>query len=223
LGELLNDADRWEVGCKNDKVRNEFVIPETARLFHTLRPRSILDIGDATGFTARHIDEKLNYRPSWTLLDSDSERLALASVKCPVNMNFEIRRDNFLSIKPVERKFDALFFGFTLLEIGTGQDVLSQIDSLCAKKGVVVVAQPDVMQDVLASSESDSSLLGRFAAGSVSLRKTDKFTKVEYPFHADRFESVTYKVMQLGFSLERFAKESFDGRAVFLLAFVRQN
>jgi ubiquinone/menaquinone biosynthesis C-methylase UbiE len=223
LEEVLTDAERWEAGCDRDDVRNKFVIPVVGQMFNVLRPNSVLDVGAATGFTARHIDSQLNYRPNWCLLDSSSERLTLASDKCPSTMNAEVVCDDFLNSKAIERKFDALFFGFTLLELGTGDEVLSRIDSLCAKRGVVVIAQPDVMQDVLANDGSNSNLVQKFVAGPVNLRKTDKFTHTEYPFHAERFESVTYKVMRLGFSLERFEKEVFDGRAVFLLAFTRLN
>lgn len=220
---MLNDAVLWDTGCKTDKVRNDFVIPIGIDLFNKRQPKSILDVGAGTGFTARHIDEKLNFRPNWCLLDSDAERLAFAASKFSVNMKSEIKCDNFLSADFADRKFDALFFGFTLLELGTCEKVLSQIDRLSAKRGVVVIAQPDVMQDVLASGHGDANLLEKFAAGPVSLRKVDKFTGAEYPFQAERFESVTHKVMQLGFSLERFEKEVFDGRAVFLLAFTRQD
>lgn len=221
--EILNEAARWEKGCETDRVRNEFVVPIAIQLFNVLQPKSILDVGAGTGFTARHIDQKLNYRPNWSLLDSDSERLALASRKCPQGMVVKTICDNFLSAASIVEKFDALFFGFTLLELGTNEQVLSQIDRLCAKRGAIVIAQPDVMQDVLAIASNDTNILNAFAAGPVSLRKIDKFTEAEYPFHAERFESVTYKLMRLGFSLERFEKEVFDGRVVFLLAFVRRD
>lgn len=223
MQEILNDAARWDAGCGNDKVRNEFVIPHVSQLLNAMKPKTILDVGSGTGFTARHIDQKLNYRPDWVLLDSNSERLALAAEKRPSNMKSEFICGNFLSAKAVDRKFDALFFGFTLLELGAGDEILSRIDSLCAQGGAVIVAQPDVMQDVLASGDSDADLLKRFTAGPVDLRKVDKFTQAEYPFHAERFESVTYKVMQLGFTLKTFGKEIFDESAVFLLAFVRRD
>ena len=223
MQKFSDGAIQWDVGCENDCVRKNFIIPAATRLFSELKPESILDVGAGTGFTARHIDDKLNYCPSWTLLDSNPDRLALATSKCPSSMKFEIKCENFLIMESTKRKFDALFFGFTLLELGTGDEVLSRIDNLCSKQGTIVIAQPDVMQDVLASCSSDTSMLENFISGPVSLRKTDKFTKTEYPFHAERFESVAYKVMQLGFSLVRFEKEVFDGRAVFMLVFRRQN
>ncbi len=130
---------------------------------------------------------------------------------------------NFLSADVIDQKFDALFFGFTLLELGTGDDVLARIEQLCAQDGTIIIAQPDVMQDVLASNGGDGDLLKRFAVGPVDISKTDKFTQAVYPFHAERFESVAYKIMQLGFALEKFDKEVFDDSAVFLLAFTRRN
>jgi ubiquinone/menaquinone biosynthesis C-methylase UbiE len=220
---MSNNAACWDNGCQTDKVRNEFIIPVVIDLFNAIRPQSILDVGAGTGFTARQIDRKLDYRPNWCLLDRDPERLDFATGKCPPRMNLETRCENFLSAKLACLSFDALFFGFTLLELGTGEDVLSSIDRLCGAKGTVIIAQPDVMLDVLAKGEHDPSLLKKFATEPVSLHKTDKFTLAEYPFHAERFESITYKVMRLGFSLERFEREVFDGGAVFLLAFVRRD
>jgi hypothetical protein len=77
------------------------------------------------------------------------------------------------------------------------------------------------MQDVIAKNADMSQIVADFIKGPVGLDKVDKFTGNNYPFQAERFESVAYKIMKLGFVMQSFEKETFDGRAVFLLAFSR--
>jgi hypothetical protein len=115
----------------------------------------------------------------------------------------------------------ALFFGFTILEIGIAEGTLKRIDELCADDGMVILVQPDVIQDVLASTSNSSDLLERLLTGPIDIQKVDRFTNEPYLFRAERFEAVVHKIMQLGFTLQRFEKEIFDGKAVFLLAFNR--
>jgi ubiquinone/menaquinone biosynthesis C-methylase UbiE len=71
-------AERWEIGCRNDPVRNDFLIPNLIRVIDALKPDRILDIGAGTGYIPRLVDDGLSYRAVWTLIDINSSRLEVS-------------------------------------------------------------------------------------------------------------------------------------------------
>lgn len=216
---MATDAENWDTGSQNDHVRNDFIIPNLAAILNQYKPQSILDVGAATGYVARKVDGKLNYRPKWTLLEQNSERLKFAFEKKPTAMIADPVESSFLETAKPIIKYEALVISFTLLELGMSDDVFRRIRESCSTSGIVVIALPDVWGDVLVASQSDTLIAERFLTKSVTIQKIDKFTSTEYPFIAQRLELLIYSILELGFILELFKKNDFDTGTVYLLAF----
>lgn len=80
---MLSEAERWELGSRDDAIRNGFVIPALADIIEQGRPQTILDIGAGTGYVARGINALLSFEPAWTLIDLNRERLRRKRGKFP--------------------------------------------------------------------------------------------------------------------------------------------
>lgn len=70
--------EMWDLGCKQDIVRNEFIIPELISLITKNQFKEVIDIGAATGYIAIKVDSSLLHKPNWTLIDISGERLRIA-------------------------------------------------------------------------------------------------------------------------------------------------
>ncbi|HEX8224258.1 MAG TPA: class I SAM-dependent methyltransferase [Allosphingosinicella sp.] len=182
-------------------MRNSFVIPQIARILAAYRSQTILDIGAGTGYVARMVDASLDYRPRWTLVDVNAERLALAQTHRPPTMALEAVVGNVFDWPLGDRRFDAVVITFTLLEI-------EDIDRLCTllalhmdEGAILSLAMPDAWVDVLEYSQVEPAIVQRYVVGPVAISKRDKFTGEEYPFRAARIEDLLSRVLGAGFDL----------------------
>ena len=74
----MTETEKWEEGCRTDRVRNEFIIPTLHNHLEQFKPQKILDIGSGTAYIARTIDKLLSYNPLWTIIDTSQERIDFA-------------------------------------------------------------------------------------------------------------------------------------------------
>ncbi len=213
------DADDWDAGSKSDPMRNDFVIPTLALVLNHFRPKSILDVGAATGFVARTTDGKLDYRPKWTLLDQNLERLNFAKKNLPGEMIATELLGNFFEIFGTGIRYQAIVLCFTLLEIGETELVYSQIRNLCAESGIVIIVLPDVWEDVLVANRKDQLTADTFLKGEVCIQKTDKFTQKRYPFNAKRIEMLIGNLLRKQFVLVQLSSGRAAGSSAFMLVF----
>lgn len=218
MSELLSAAEKWELGCRTDDVRNGFVVPELARIITAVRPATILDVGAGTGYIAREINHRLAYSPLWTLIDSDTDRVAVARSHSSDLMLQEVLEDDVMSLPDVP-KYDAILVTFTLLEVGDVAACVAKLRRLMTPFAILSVALPDAWVDVLAAAPTDPSLIPRFLVERVSIPKNDKFTGNPYPFDAIRTEFLIDVVLTAGFTLVEIKKSSADTAGVFMLTF----
>lgn len=214
----LSDALAWEKGCRADLMRNEFLIPTLIELFRIERPSAILDIGTGTGYIPRSIHDGLDYRPAWTLVDLDVERLRFMEQCKPKGMQVTCVGGSVSDAIPPMSEFAAVLLTFTLLEANDVSAMLASAIKLVADGGLLIIALPDVWRDVLAADEQDQNLSKRFLEQQVALTKTDKFTNGSYPFNAIRNESVITIVLRQFCILERLIRGGPE-EGVFLFVF----
>ena len=222
MGHLESEAERWERGCKQDKVRNRFVVPRLAQQLDRYKPDSILDIGTGTGYVPRVVDAGLTYRPRWTLLDIDHDRLALATQLCRAEMLAETVEANVLDHR-FQQPFDAVLATFTLLEIEDVDRLIAILPTLVQPAGLLLVTLPDAWHDVLEQTVNREKRVAEFLVGRTSVPKIDKFTLAAYPFKAVRIEHLISRILESGFSLSELAEAGDAQGNVYLLAFLRQD
>lgn len=220
MTESLSNAEKWDLGCQADHVRNGFVIPELVRILSKVRPATILDVGAGTGYVAREINHQLDYLPSWTLVDTDVERTTFAKSRASDLMVQEIIEKDIMSL-PDGARYDAVLVTFTLLEIDDIETCVAKLRLLMKPEAVLAVALPDAWVDVIAQSPSDPTLIERFMVDRVSIPKNDKFTGTPYPFDAIRAEFLIGLVLRTGFALEEIKRSSGANAGVFMLTFRR--
>ena len=220
----MDEVLDWEDGSRTDPIRNEFVIPFVSEYLNKERIPSIIDIGAATGYLSREINQRLSYDASWTLVDSDRRRLDYAETNRPQNMKQQIICGDALDSIFNDVRYEAVLVSFSLLELGTSQTVMQKLNSLCATDGSLIFIVPDVWQDILAESMKSGShdIVSKFLEKPVNLTKVDRFTGVEYPFIADRLERIIDCVMQMEFSLKVFTEHSIGSKRVYGLIFRNQ-
>lgn len=214
-----SEAELWDDGCSNDKPRNLFVIPEVVRIFHIERPRRILDIGAGTGYIARQVAASLKYETSWTLLDPNSDRLGVATLRKPAAMLASVANSELQAFANGVNRYDAALAAFTLLEIDDLTAFAAAVWTLLVDRAVLIVALPDSWMDVLEASVSQALIASQFLHGRVSLKKIDKFTKRSYPFKAVRLEVIIQCFLSLGFHLCEIVRS--ETEETFLLTFRR--
>ena len=222
MSNALSEAERWERGSRDDRMRNSFVIPRVAAILETHRPESILDIGAGTGYIARIVDGKLSYRPRWTLLDLNELRLALALAHSPPTMKLETVAGNVVDWPLGDRRFGAVLITFTLLEIEDIDRLCTLLASHLNEGAVLSLAMPDAWLDVLEYAATDPTVSDRYARGPVVIPKCDKFTGEEYPFRAARIEDLMSRVLRAGFDLFQLDHGWVEGRSAFVVAFRRR-
>lgn len=218
MSNALSAAEKWELGCRGDQVRNGFVIPELTRIVSTVRPATILDVGAGTGYVAREINHRLDYAPLWTLIDSDPERVAVARSHSSDLMLQEVLAEDVMSLPDVQ-KYDAVLVTFTLLEVADVAACVAKLRRLMTPYSVLTVVLPDVWIDVLAASAWDATLIPKFLTDRVAIPKNDKFTGTPYPFEAIRTESLIDMVLRAGFALVEIRKSATPAAGVFMLTF----
>lgn len=218
MSDLLSTAEKWELGCRRDEVRNGFVIPELTRIISTVRPATILDVGAGTGYVAREINHRLDYAPLWTLIDSDPERVAVAKSYSSDLMLQEVLADDVMSL-PDAQKYGAVLVTFTLLEVADVAACVAKLRRLMTPFAILTVVLPDAWVDVLAASVLDPTLVAKFVTDRVAIPKNDKFTGSPYPFEAIRTEYLIDMVLGAGFVLVEITKSSAPAAGVFMLTF----
>ncbi|MFT7359319.1 class I SAM-dependent methyltransferase [Parasphingorhabdus sp.] len=220
----MDDVLDWENGSRTDPIRTEFVIPFVSEYLNKHRSASIVDIGAATGHLSREISRRLSYDASWTLVDSSQRRLDYAAKHKPETMKQKIICSDVLDAIFDDARFEAVLVSFSLLELGTSQNVMLKLSSLCTSGGSLILIVPDVWQDILAQSIECGStdIVSNFLNNPVNLTKVDRFTGVEYPFFADRLERIIDCVMQMEFSLTVFTEHLTGSKRVYGLIFKNQ-
>lgn len=211
-------AIAWDNGCVADPIRNEFLVPTLADIFGTERPTRILDIGTGTGYIPRAVDMLLDYRPNWTLVDINGERIRFAKRRKPPAMRVRCLTGYFADTEAVKELYDAVMLTFTLLEIEDASTMLATAIGTLSAAGLLVIAVPDVWRDVLEATDEVSALSRRLLSETINLPKIDKFTGNPYPFYAMRTESLISTVLSLFCTLERLEKGG-DRDEVYLLVF----
>lgn len=194
-------AQLWDEGCRRDKTRNIFIIPQIVRILAAEMPGSVLDIGSGTGHIAREVNRLLVVKPEWTLLDINRERLRLADQLKPAEMRQETLFANICGPLLKKSKFDAALAIFTLLEMHALDAFAKSTWSLLNDRAILLVAMPDAWTDVLAEAKSNPAVLSEFMDGRASICKIDKFTQSVYPFHAVRIENLLQIFLSRGFHL----------------------
>jgi hypothetical protein len=117
--------------------------------------------------------------------------------------------------------YGAILLTFTLLEFVEIEPLLTLIARATEPHGLMILALPDVWQDVLQNEVVSVDTARALLVGSVKLPKIDKFTKTEYPFYARRLELVISCALRVGFVLEQLERGGSDEGA-FLLLFRRK-
>jgi len=215
----MSTADKWDDGCKEDEVRNEFVIPKLVQLINEMRPSQVLDIGTGTGYIVRSVDACVRQKPEWTLIDMDEERIAFAVKEMSQSVNFKVYTKNFMEDEIQGGPFDFVLLLFTLLELDLKMELFSKVKQLTSENGYVVITMPDSLEDVLKSAVKTPSLLSDFVKGRCVLGKVDKFTEEEYPFKAHRFEYIVQLMLQSSFSLIKMFSHMNGDNETFMLVF----
>lgn len=212
-------TEKWDDGCKTHNVRNQFVIPKLVELIDKFKPSRILDIGTGTGYIARSVDESVNVELHWTLIDMDAERINFTESNMPASVNFNTSLIDFTKNEIESGPFDFVLLLFTLLELNLNLELFSKVSKLTSDGGLVVIAMPDSLEDVLKAATTDPSLLTNFVDGRCILGKVDKFTGEHYPFKAHRFEYIVQLMLYSSFSLDRMYSYKNDGKETFMLVF----
>jgi SAM-dependent methyltransferase len=218
----ISEAQRWENGSGQDPIRNDFVVPVLVRLIAAERPRTILDVGAGTGYVARRIDSRLGFRPEWTLIDLNSERLQLAERCRPPEMALECLVGNVFDWPWEVGRFDAVLITFTLLEIEDIDRLCNLISEHTDEGALLAVTMPDAWIDVLEHAVEDAGIVRRYVEGPVEIPKLDKFTGERYPFKATRIEDLLARVLKTGFSLVELEHGRIGAQSAFVFAFRRQ-
>jgi SAM-dependent methyltransferase len=217
-----SEAERWEAGSREDPIRNDFVIPVVARLIKAEHPATILDIGAGTGYVARQIDIRLSFRPKWTLIDLNPERLQLAETYRPAEMELERLAGNVFDWPWEVGRFEAVLITFTLLEIQDVDRLCSLISAHTTDGALLAVTMPDAWVDVLEYASEDLAVVRRYVDGPVEIPKVDKFTGQQYPFRATRIEDLLGRVLKAGFDLVDLEHGRVGDQSAFVLAFRRR-
>jgi SAM-dependent methyltransferase len=219
-GELRYDD--WERGCASDYVRNGFLVPNIVEFLDQTRPDSILDVGSLTGYMARTIAGQLTYSPHWTLLDRDVGAIEYSKTKMPASMNVQFVGSD-LETWDSNEQFGAALLTFTLLELEDRKSLLGKIAPRVRRRGHLIVALPDCLEDVIAKAEIDSNfgVLHEFVGSDMALPKIDKFTGQPYPFCASRLSRVISDTIEAGFSLLALKRDTSKGEGVFIMRFQR--
>ncbi|GLV25641.1 class I SAM-dependent methyltransferase [Sphingobium sp. TomTYG45] len=215
---VCSEAVRWDEGCRSDAMRNEFLIPLLTQLFAEQRPSTILDIGTGTGHIPRSVDGALPFRAQWTLIDINEERLKLARLLKPSEMQLETYNADISAIAATGEKHHAVMLTFTLLESDDCEGMIANAAALTATGGLLIIAVPDVWRDILDPAQEFATLGNQFVSGFVQLSKIDKFTGDPYPFNAMRTEKLISSVLKQSFALEQLEQGGPNGE-VYLLVF----
>ena len=213
-----SEAVRWDDGCRSDSVRNQFLIPFLVTLFAEQRPSTILDIGTGTGHIPRSVDVALPFRAQWTLIDINEERLRLARLLKPLEMQLDANNADINALAATGEKYEAVMLTFTLLESSDYEGMIASAAALTANSGLLIIAIPDVWRDILDPAQEFATLGSEFIEGFVQLSKIDKFTGDPYPFNAMRTEKLISTVLKRSFVLEQL-EQGGPGGEVHLLIF----
>lgn len=217
-----SEAIAWDDGCLTDPVRNEFLIPKLRQFFEKERPPKILDLGAGTGYISRVVDSQLGYRPDWTLVDINSERLWLAEERKPPAMRMRHLICSIADIKPNDQPYHAVLLTFTLLEANDVDAMLASAIGSLAANGLLIIAVPDVWRDVVETMDERSTLPRRLLRETISIPKIDKFTGALYPFYAMRTETLISAVLIQFCVLENLERGGPQGE-VYLLVFRKRS
>lgn len=216
--QVCSEAVRWDDGCRSDAVRNQFLIPVLTKLFTEHRPSTIMDIGTGTGHIPRSVDITLSFRAKWTLIDINEERLRLARLLKPLEMQLEAYNADINALAATGEQHQAVMLTFTLLESDDCEGMIASAAALTATGGLLIVAVPDVWRDIVDPAQEFATLGGQFIKGYVQLSKIDKFTGDPYPFNAMRTETLISSVLKRSFALEQLEQGGPNGE-VYLLIF----
>lgn len=216
---MNSSAKKWDDGCKTDNTRNCFVVPKLVQLINEFNPKRILDIGTGTGYIVRAVDALVNVSLHWNLIDMDDHRIEFVENNMPASVSFQVSRSDFTKDEIDGGPFDMVLVLFTLLELNLELKLFSQINQLTLTDGLVVIAMPDSLEDVLKAAVNTPSLLEDFVEGRCVLSKTDKFTDETYPFKAHRFENIVQLMLYSNFCLDKMYSYNHGDNETYMLAF----
>jgi hypothetical protein len=217
------NAELWEAGCREDKLRNGVLVPAIARILAREKSARILDVGTGTAYVPRQIHPLLSHRPEWNLVDLCPDRIALASKLIPEDMIAEFTCSDIANCGLPSAWYDAILLTFTLLEVSDMKELINALSDLTADEGSLIIALPDVWKDVLGASDDHEADAKAFLSSDVELIKMDRFTQAAYPFRARRIERVIECVLDRGFRLEELRNPCLGEASVFLLTFRRMD
>lgn len=216
---MKSEAEKWDKGCKNDNVRNHFIIPTLSKLLTESTAQRVLDVGSGTGYIARSIVPLVSHKMKWALLDVDQARVEFTKKHIPTDMEVEIFTGDFLGKLDLGEPYDFVLLLFTLLEVNLSRELFLKIKSHVNENGYVVIAMPDSLEDVLQAAINKPILLTHFLNGECVLEKTDKFTRTKYPFKAHRFEFIVQLMLFAGFSLVKMYSYKNSGKETYMIVF----
>lgn len=218
-----DEYDRWENGCVNDPVRNDFLIPALVEEVELNKPKRILDVGTANGYLPRRIQLALSYSPEWTLLDKNRAAISHLKERVPAGMQAELVVDDVLAAEYLA-DYDAVFLTFTLLEERDRRQLFRRLADLMRSDGLLYVAVPDSLHDLLSEyrKRGDFSMLQSYLTELIALEKTDKFTGGQYPFLVERVASIIGHALAANLVLVGMTRKEVCERPVYLLVFKKE-
>lgn len=211
------DALAWDTGCRADPLRNDFLIPHLVEILSREKSAKILDVGTGTGYIPRQIHGLLNHNPEWTLVDTDSERLRVATALSPPELQMKGIVGEIGSLGLDRDAYDAVLLTFTLLEAEEPAAMLADVIRFVAMNGILIIAIPDGWRDLLEANDGNLRPCLQYLTETVALAKIDKFTGSPYPFRMMRIESLIATVLQHGCVLEALEQGGSDGEVYMLI------
>ncbi|MBL4602244.1 MAG: class I SAM-dependent methyltransferase [Emcibacteraceae bacterium] len=215
----MTETEKWEQGCRTDRVRNEFIIPTLYNQLEQFKPQEILDIGSGTAYIARAIDEMLSYNPHWTIIDTSQERIDFSISKMTSKIDALIQKNSYEEVSKSGTKFDAIFLLFTLLEMEFDEKICKKLNESLNDNGFTYIVMPNSLEDVFNAAQDDYDILFNYLNNDCQLHKIDKFTKEPYPFNAHRFEYIIQCMLKSGHKLIHMQNEKFNNKETYLLVF----
>lgn len=177
---LSLDPEKWDVGCRRDPVRNEFVIPTVRAYIHERRVKRAIDVGCGTGYLPRMLAmDPLTERVQWTLLDRNAAMLAYASRYFPNGADVQYITANAEAYSGERHAWvhDLGICAYTMLEVDD-LELFAHALWLLVPSGTLLVFLPDAVPDIVRHylSEKTSPDVSNLYDVTHQLRKIDGFT-----------------------------------------------
>lgn len=215
---MSEECLNWHNGCKNDPVRNNFIIPFILGQIDRFHPSNLIDVGAGTGYIASRIIEMQGTCRHLTLADTSAERIAFSQA-LPSLTNAKFLLGDFFDERPLTtERFDLVLLSNVLLEVKATRQNITRIKSTLSINGRVVVTHPDTLFDLIDSHPQISAdLISNYTSEGVSLSKVDKFTGDPYPFNAHRVSTLIELFIAEGLRLTDFQRNPTAGNYLALV------